>query len=423
MDEDNHMDAQDARSVNSEFFDVQKDAVDKLKTIFPEAVRDGEVDFEALKEALGVFDSEEQEHYGLNWTGKREAKRLAWTDVAGRTLRFIPEESKDADTTHNLYIEGDNLEVLKMLRRNYYGSIKMIYIDPPYNHDGDVLYPDDFKISQRESDEEEGDIVDGMRMIKSQKGNNRYHANWLNIMLPRLRVAKDLLSSDGVIFISIDDDEQANLKEICEEIFGLNNFIAQFAVASNSSKNNSQYVSISHEYILCYAKCKDSLTENWSVKKNNVDEYVKRAKQLLARNLSHDEIHEELLELVKYPRFYDFDHFTYVDERGVFQTNDPGGVENGNKITQIIHPVTGKPCAMPSGGWRYSEDEIKRKLENNEFDFGVDETIIPRPKRYLMDYLEQVPKSVPFFDSQGSTKWMNKNGICFKFPKSYAFQN
>ena len=329
------------------------------------------------------------------------------------------EESKNWDSTENLYIEGDNLEVLKLLQETYLGKIKMIYIDPPYNTGNDFVYEDDFAQSTDEYLANSGQFdEDGNRLVKNLDSNGRFHTDWLNMIYPRLKLAKDLLSNDGVIFISIDDNEAENLKKICNDIYGEDCFIAQFVISSNSSKNNSRFVSVSHEYVLCYAKDYCSLTINWKVKKNGVEEFRRRAKQLVERGLSNERIHEELLELVKYPRFYELDHYTYADKRGVYQTNDPGGVPNGNKTTEIIHPLTGKKCAKPSGGWRFKEEEINRKLQNDEFEFGVDETIIPRPKRYIDDFMYSVPKSVAFFDSQGSTKWLKAEKIPFDFPKA-----
>lgn len=201
--------------------DIVGDNVKKLAQLFPAVVKDGEVDFEALKEELGQFQEVGSEKYELTWAGKKNAKKIAQEDIFGRTLKFIPEESKDTDTTENLYIEGDNLEVLKLLRQNYYGAVKVIYIDPPYNTGNDFVYNDSFVMSQEESDIVEGKIDEtGEKFTINSKSQNRYHAKWLSMMFTRLKIAKDLLKDDGVIFISIDDKEVENLKKICHEIFG-----------------------------------------------------------------------------------------------------------------------------------------------------------------------------------------------------------
>lgn len=295
----------------------------------------------------------------------------------------------------------------------------MVYIDPPYNTGNDFIYEDDFTekttdFLKRDSQYDE----QGNRLTSNLDSNGRFHTDWINMIYPRLRVARDLLSDDGVLFISIDDNEVQNLKNLCNEIMGESNFIAQIIVASNSSKNNARFISVSHEYILCYAKNKNCIVNDWKVKKNQVDEFERRAKSLLSNNLPYEEIRKELLLLTKYPRFYDFDHYTYIDEKGIYRTDNAGGVKNGNFETEIIHPVTNKPCNKPIGGWRYKEEEIKRMISENMFHFGEDETVIPQPKRYLSDYMYQVPKSILFFDSQSSTKWLKNENIPFQFPKS-----
>ncbi len=336
--------------------------------------------------------------FGLVWEDKPEqvaidceTKLPVLTEVAERAI------TKADDQPTNLIIEGDNYHSLSTLNYTHAGKIDVIYIDPPYNTGSkDFVYNDRFV-----------DKEDGFR-----------HSKWLSFMEKRLELAKQLLSPSGVIFISIDDNEQAHLKLLCDDVFNANNFVAPIIVNSNSSKNNSKYVGVSHEYVLVYAKDISLLEGGWRVRKNNVDEFSKRANQLVARGLSSDEIHKELLELVKYPRFYDLDHFTFADKRGVYQTDNPGGVKNGNTKSVVMHPVTNKPCTVPDGGWRYKDEEIKRLIKEGLFEFGKDETIVPRPKRYLKDYMEQTPKSSIFFDSQSSTKMLKKMGIAFDFPKA-----
>lgn len=402
--------------------------VAKIGKLFPNCLTErkndkGEVeyaiDFDMLKQELSdVVVEGNEERYQFTWPDKKKSILLANAPIS-KTLRPCREESVDFDNTENLYIEGDNLDVLKLLQETYLGKIKMIYIDPPYNTGNDFVYNDDFAESADEYLANSGQFdEEGNRLVQNTESNGRYHTDWLNMIYSRLKLAKDLLTDDGVVFISIDDNEIHNLRKICDEIFGEYNLIAEFAVASNSTKNNSKHVSVSHEYIACYARNKLSLTEEWKVKKNGVDEYYTRAMNLVKQGLSSEEIHKELLSLVKYPRFYDLDHYTYADERGIYQTDNPGGVSNGNVETIVYHPITRKPCPIPNGGWRYKDVEIKRMVEQGLFAFGDDETIIPRVKRYLGDYIYQVPKSVLFFDSQGSTKWLKNNNIPFDFSKA-----
>lgn len=225
---------------------------------FPEAIKDGEVDFTALKEEMGEFAEVGAEHYDFTWAGKQAAKKEAMADIFGRSLRYKPQDSLNPDSTENLYIEGDNLEALKLLRRNYHGRIKMIYIDPPYNTGSDLIYRDDFSMTQEELDSI-SDVFDdeGNRLQKNVESDARFHTNWLNLLYPRLKMAKEFLSDNGVIFISIDDNEVDNLRKICNDIFGAYNFIAQFSVIVKTEGRRYGGVAKTHEYILAYAKNND----------------------------------------------------------------------------------------------------------------------------------------------------------------------
>lgn len=236
--------------------DIVGDNIKKLAQLFPSAVKDGEVDFEALKEELGQFKEVGSEKYELTWAGKKNAKKIAQEDIVGRTLKFIPEDSKDADTTENLYIEGDNLEVLKLLRQNYYGAIKMIYIDPPYNTGSDLLYNDKFSMTKEASDMAEGAIQEnGERFYINKNSDNRFHANWLNLVYPRLLLSKDLLCDNGVVFISIDNHEIDNLLKICDEIFGQNNRVGCIANVNNpKGRSDEKNIATAHEYLVVYQK-------------------------------------------------------------------------------------------------------------------------------------------------------------------------
>ena len=242
--------------IKKDINNVVNDNLKALEQLFPSAVKDGQLDIKALKEELGDFEEVGNERYELNWAGKQNAKKIVQQGIGNKTLKFVAKDSKNADTTENIYIEGDNLEVLKLLRQNYYNSIKMIYIDPPYNTGNDFVYNDTFKMDKEESDKAEGIISENNEKLqKNQKSTNRYHANWLNMMYPRLKLARDLLTDDGVIFISIDDNEQANLKRLCDEIFGEENFVEIFSWQKTSTPPNlSKKTKKSVEYILCYQK-------------------------------------------------------------------------------------------------------------------------------------------------------------------------
>lgn len=237
--------------------------IEKIRQLFPDAVtevkKDGKtelaIDFDVLKQELSEsLIDEGKERYQMTWPGKRQAVVLANTSTTD-TLRPCKEESVDFDNTQNLYIEGDNLNVLKLLRETYLGKIKMIYIDPPYNTGNDFIYNDDFAMESGEWRTESGDFDEqGNRLVKNLESNGRFHTDWLNMLYPRLRLACDLLSDDGVIFISIDDNEQANLKKICDEVFGESNFIGQITVVGNPRGRDYGGVARMHDYILVYQK-------------------------------------------------------------------------------------------------------------------------------------------------------------------------
>lgn len=266
------------KKVSMQINDFINDNVQALAQLFPSAVKDGQVDFEALKEELGQFEEVGKEKYELTWAGKQDAKKKAQEDVYARTLKYIEADSKNPDTTQNLYIEGDNLEVLKLLRQNYYGAIKMIYIDPPYNTGNDFIYNDNFKMGSKESDIAEG-LRDeqGTPLQKNQKSTNRFHANWLNMMYPRLKAAKDLLTDDGVIFISIDENEFHRLKSLCDEIFGQDNYICDFVWQNKKGGgNDSVHAAIEHEYIVVYSRNKSSVSEFYE---KYTEDYLKRYKE------------------------------------------------------------------------------------------------------------------------------------------------
>ncbi len=235
--------------------DIGEENIKKLMTMFPEVVTEGKVDFEKLKQVLGEYVDDSNERYNFTWNGKGRALRLSQTPSLG-TLRPCKEESKNWDTTQNLYIEGDNLEVLKLLQKSYYGKIKMIYIDPPYNTGKDFVYKDDFYDSIENYKRITGQIDgNGKPISTNSETSGRYHTDWLNMMYPRLRLARNLLSDDGVIFISIDDNEIDNLKKICNEIFGEDNYVADVIMRSNPRGSQEPFgISREHEYLVCYAK-------------------------------------------------------------------------------------------------------------------------------------------------------------------------
>lgn len=235
--------------------DIVAENIEKLKQLFPEVFCEESIDFDRLKAVLGEYVNDDDERYSFTWWGKSEALQLAQTPSTG-TLLPCPEESKDWDTTENLYIEGDNLEVLKLLQKTYHNRIKVIYIDPPYNTGKEFVYSDDYKDGVRNYKEITGQIDStGNSISTNSETVGRYHTNWLNMMYPRLRLARNLLKDEGAIFISIDDHEAHNLRKLCDEIFGQVNFIGNFTVENNpKGRKNSKFISVTNDYCLVYAK-------------------------------------------------------------------------------------------------------------------------------------------------------------------------
>lgn len=419
--------------------DLAKENYEKLAALFPNAVtetidEEGHViraiDKDVLMQEINTQVVDDgQERYQFTWPDKRKTIMLANQPIA-KTLRLDREKSVSRDGTQgggdidseNIYIEGDNLDALKILRETYLGKVKMIYIDPPYNTGGDFVYNDNFSKAATEYIDISGQYDDeGNRLVQNTDSNGRFHTDWLNMIYPRLKIVKDFLSDGGVIIISIDDHEIANFKKICDEIFDASNFIGITVRVSSPTQNVAKFISIMHDYALMYCKNIETNEGNWRVKKNNAEEFKNRAHKLWRSGLSSEKIADELRALTKYPKFYDFDHYYYCDDKGVFRAGPIGGVQKGNTTTQILHPITHKPCKMPKGGWRYKDSELKRLINNKMILFGDDETVVPQTKLYLNDYLMQVPKGINFFDTQKDVHFLSDNGLPFDFPKPVEY--
>jgi adenine-specific DNA-methyltransferase len=235
--------------------DIAEENVQQLSALFPEVVSEGGIDYGVLRELLGESAIDQDEKYGLTWHGKRSARQLALTPSLG-TLLPCPAESVDWVSTSNIMIEGDNLEVLKLLQRSYAGAVKLIYIDPPYNTGRDLIYPDNFQDGIANYLGLTGQLDgDGRRLSSNAESSGRFHTHWLNMMYPRLRLARSLLQSDGVLFVSIDDNEAANLRMLCDEIFGAENFVADITVVNNlKGRNDKRYIATANERLMMYVK-------------------------------------------------------------------------------------------------------------------------------------------------------------------------
>lgn len=381
-----------------------QDNLKALADLFPSVVRDGQVDVDALRQLCGEAVVKDDELYGLNWRGKAEARHAALIPSLG-TLRPCKEESKDWDTTKNLYIEGDNLEVLKLLRKSYGGKVKMIYIDPPYNTGKEFVYPDNYQNS-----------IENYKRLTGQEGkyavnaetSGRYHTDWLNMMYPRLTLARDLMAEDGVIFISIDENEMVNLQMLCREVFGEGNYAGEI-VWKNSSKNDEAYISIQHEYIVAYVKNKDSNSGDWQEKKEGTDEIFKAFARFRKKHGNDWEaIHKEAVEWYKqFPEsnpISNSQHYSWMDENGVYFPDNISGPRFGQYVYDVKHPITGKICKAPASGWRYPEITMLERIQAGLIHFGKDEKTVPGKKTYLKDTLYQSVPSVKYKDSRAASK-------------------
>ena len=329
--------------------------IEKIRELFPncvtEVLRDGKptlaVDFDVLKQEMSdTLIDDKEERYQFTWPDKKKSILLANTPIKA-TLRPCKEESVNFDATENLYIEGDNLDVLKLLQETYLGKIKMIYIDPPYNTGNDFVYEDDFAMEGEEYKYGSGQYDEqGNRLVQNTESNGRFHTDWLNMIYPRLKVAKDLLSDDGAIFISIGDDEEANLIKLCDEIFGERNFIASICHKSRASVSNDRIISENHNHLIFYAK--------------NMDVLFSRK----------DEIGDDP----------ELSGFNFSDENGKYKltpVDGPGGAKKGNPFYEFMGI---------SGYWRYSKETMQKKYN---------EGLIVKTQKNLQQkyYLSQAEKS------------------------------
>ncbi len=364
--------------------DLTQENVKKLLALFPECAtevkRHGKVtrgvNFDILQQLITPYKMEGDEAYEFTWVGKREAIVEANRPIR-KTLRPVPEKSKDWQKTENLYIEGDNLEALKLLREAYLGQVKMIYIDPPYNTGNDFIYNDSFKMSEEELAEGMGlfDEEGNKRFTENSVTNPRFHSDWCSMIYSRLRLVKNLLSEDGAIFISIDDNEQENLKKICDEVFGASNFIAQLIwERAYSPKNDARFISNSHDYVLMYAKS----IENFVIGR------LPRSAQANARYKNPDN-----------------------DPRGVWKPSDMS-VKTYNAACD--YPITcpsGRIVEPPAGRcWRLSANAFAERLHDNRIWFGPDGNSVPCIKRFLSElkFNGMAPASILFYKEVGHSQ-------------------
>ena len=419
--------------------DLVNENIKKIGNLFPECVTEtvdengnvkAAIDFEKLKENLShATIGEGEERYQFTWPGKREAIHNA-NAPTNKTLRPCKEESVNFDNTENLYIEGDNLEVLKLLQENYLRNVKMIYIDPPYNTGDDFVYNDDFKEDAESFQSKSGMYDEDGNMLlqnfeKNTESNGRFHTDWLNMMYPRLKIARNLLSDEGVIFISIDENEIENLRKICDEIFGSLNFVAQF-IWRGGRRNLAKYVSTSHEYMLCFAKDLNAISEkkiSWKEPKKGLNEIYSKVDELT--KIYGNDYLKASSELKKWYKKLpdanpskDHDHYCNIDAKGVYFASDISRGGGGGPQWEIVNPFTGNIVQTPSRGWSYAKKEdLLHDIELGLIHFNGDG--VPCKKRYLKENETQVFETVFYKDRRGSSKRLRKlmGGEFFPFPK------
>ncbi|HGV3471316.1 TPA: site-specific DNA-methyltransferase [Klebsiella michiganensis] len=344
---------------------ITADNITKLKSLFPEAFNEDSVDFEVLKQLLGENVDDKEERYGLNWHGKRQARQLALTPSRG-TLRPCKDESVDWDNTKNLMIEGDNLEVLKLLQKSYTGKVKLIYIDPPYNTGKDFVYPDNFQDNMKNYLEITGQTEDGARLSTNTETSGRYHTDWLNMIYPRLKLARNLLKEDGVIFISIDDAEVDNLKKVCSEIFGEENFVANIVWQKKySPQNDATYFSDMHDHILVYAKQRKNSkndSNGWNI------DFLPRSDEQNAAYKNPDN-----------------------DPRGVWKSVDLSVKTYSKANDYSITTPSGRIVTPPASRcWQVSEKRFAELCKENKIWFGENGNNVPSIKRFLTEVQDGV---------------------------------
>ena len=394
--------------------------ISKIAKLFPNCVTEAKgengeithkIDFDMLKQELSHSLVEgREERYQFTWPDKKQAILTANAPI-NKTLRPCREESVNFDETENLYIEGDNLEVLKLLQETYLGKIKMIYIDPPYNTGNDFVYEDDFAQDADDYMSNSGQTdEEGNRLVENTESNGRFHTDWLNMIYPRLKLARDLLTDDGVIFISIDENELENLKKVCDEIFGEKNIVGDIIWDKRNPKGSVAGVAYQHESIIAYAKNLQSFAEKpFTKKKEHATEMIKKVNSLIEKyGLVNNSVRNEYKEYLKTKKG-DFSGgelaYSLIDDTGrIYRCVSMAAPDKPETRSHrpLMHPVTKKPCTVPQKGWRYIDKTMDDLLAKGKVEFGQDESTVPNQKYYLDENLEEAFSSMIYFGGTGS---------------------
>ena len=430
-----------------ESIDMTEQNIEKIGALFPNCITemkdaDGKpkkaINFDMLRQMLSGDVIEGDEAYEFTWVGKKAAIVEANKPIR-KTLRPCKEESINWDSTENLYIEGDNLEVLKLLQESYLGKVKMIYIDPPYNTGNDFIYRDDFKQSAAEYDEDSGVYdEDGNRMFKNTDSNGRFHSDWCSMIYSRLMLARNLLSNDGAIFISLDDNEIRNLTKICDEVFGEANFVDCITWNKRVPKNDNNGIGNIHEYILVYVK-DNTLKRQFTMQKEGLEEIYQLLDECRRSRISIPEAEEKLKQLYR-EKNYDRGITLYnsLDDNyepwGKINMSWPNGDTFGPRY-EVKHPGTHKATKVPDRGWRWTESTFNSVVDYEHavqrFDgswvcggiwFAKDENTQPSSIKYLRDVSRMLLRSIVSLKSDGGIEIENlfEGKSFFPYPKPVA---
>lgn len=398
----------------------------KLKELFPEVFTEGsKIDFEQLKRTLGEVVDGGKERFGMQWAGKADCfKTIQQPSVA--TLVPVPEESIDFDTTENVFIEGDNLEVLKLLQKSYLGKIKMIYIDPPYNTGNDFIYPDNYSENLDTYLEYTGQIDgEGRKFSTNVDTDGRFHSKWMNMMYSRLFLAKNLLRDDGVIAIHIDEHEYTNLDKLLFEIFGSENNLGTIVWDKRNPKGDAKGVAYQHEYIVFYTKNKNIFLDRYEFvrPKQNATRMFKKVEQLIKEFGLNDNTRAEYKNWLKYQHDLSGGERAYslIDEEGNIYRPVSMAWPNKKKapddyFVPLIHPITNKQCPLPERGWRNPSATMQELLKNNQILFGEDESTQPTRKYLLKENINENISSLLYFGGSDD-ELLKEFGISFENPK------
>ena len=412
----------------------KQEKIDALRQVLPEVFTEGKIDWEKLQIALGEEINFANERYVLNWAGKSDAFRLMQQPTT-KTLMPVRDESVNFDDTQNIFIEGDNLEVLKILQKSYFGKVKMIYIDPPYNTGNDsFIYSDRFSETKAEYQKRIGDKDDKGYVTsegifrKNSRENGQYHSNWLNMMMPRLYLARTLLRDDGVILINMDENEIVNLSYLMNEIFGKENDLGTIVWDKRNPKGDAKGIAYQHEYIVVYAKNIDVLKSKHDIvrPKKNAQKILDKAASVYAKKLNGinlDEINAEFQAWIREQKELSGGESAYnkIDENGdVFRLVSMAWPNKKKAPDEyfipLIHPITQKECPVPARGWRNPPSTMNELLKKGEIIFGVDETTQPNRKYLLKENMfENIPSLLYFGGSD--VELLNELQIPFETPK------